>query len=226
MQTHETPKLVPPYVPDRSVRNVIESLKQGIPARIDRSVLANMSGALQSQLTTTLRYLNLIKATGQPTETLTNLVNSEGPERIKAMQTMLLLSYSFLFGNFDLKTATPRMVEEKFAEAGASGGTLDKCMLFFIAAAKDADLELSPHLKVQRGSRTTPRQRARIRTMELATNGEILVNGAENGDMTWEQMLLSKFPSFDPAWPDEVKSKWFDGFHRLMRVGKSQDKPE
>ena len=45
------PKLVPPYVPYRSFGNFIQSLKQGIPARIDRSVMSNMSGALQSQLT-------------------------------------------------------------------------------------------------------------------------------------------------------------------------------
>lgn len=31
-----------------------------------------------------------------------------------------------------------------------------------------------------------------------------------------DKLLLSKFPSFDPAWPDEVKIKWFDGFNELM----------
>jgi hypothetical protein len=227
MQAHRSEdaqqKLVPPYVPYRSFRNFVDSLKQGIPARIDRSVMASMSGALQSQLTTALRYLGLIKATGQPTDMLANIVNSEGPERTKALKTMLFQSYSFLFADFQISTATPRMLEEKFAEAGASGGTLDKCMLFFIAAAKDAELELSPHLKVQRGARTT-RPRGRIRPSDSTTNADPLtLNGSDSMEMTWEQMLLSKFPSFDPSWPDEVKSKWFDGFHRLMRVGKPQE---
>jgi hypothetical protein len=31
------------------------------------------------------------------------------------------------------------------------------------------------------------------------------------------EMLLSKFPQFDPAWPDEVKLKWFDAFDRLLK---------
>ncbi len=31
------------------------------------------------------------------------------------------------------------------------------------------------------------------------------------------EMLLSKFPEFDPTWPDEVKLKWFDAFDRLMK---------
>jgi hypothetical protein len=28
--------------------------------------------------------------------------------------------------------------------------------------------------------------------------------------------LLSKFPALDPAWPDDVKAKWFEAFDRLM----------
>jgi hypothetical protein len=33
----------------------------------------------------------------------------------------------------------------------------------------------------------------------------------------WVEQLLSKFPQFDPAWPDDVKLKWFDAFDRLMK---------
>lgn len=217
------PTVVPPYVPYRSFRNFVDSLKQGIPARIDRSVMSSMSGALQSQLTTTLRYLGLIKPTGQPTEALVKLVNSEGPERAKAMREIVTTSYPFLLESFDLKSATPRMVEEQFAEMGASGGTLNKCMLFFLAAAKDAEIEVSPHLKNSRGPRIQRSRTRNGRTIEIAASAEdsgIPINGGDGGEMTWEQMLLSKFPSFDPAWPDEVKVKWFDGFHRLMRQGK------
>jgi len=28
--------------------------------------------------------------------------------------------------------------------------------------------------------------------------------------------LLTKFPTFDPAWPDEVKLKWFEAFDKLL----------
>jgi hypothetical protein len=212
--------VVPPYVPYRSFRNFIDSLKQGIPARIDRSVMSSMSGALQSQLTTTLRYLLLISPAGQPSSFLPKLVNSEGPERAKVMREIVTHCYPFLFQDFDLRNATPRMVEEQFAEQGASGGTLDKCMLFFLAAAKEAEIEVSPHLKNQRGARS-PRTRAISRTPRIPVGYDDsagAANAVENGDLTWSQMLLSKFPSFDPAWPDEVKAKWFDGFHRLMRM--------
>ena len=36
--------------------------------------------------------------------------------------------------------------------------------------------------------------------------------------VSWSQILLSKFPSFNPAWPDDVKIKWFDAFGTLMAM--------
>lgn len=33
----------------------------------------------------------------------------------------------------------------------------------------------------------------------------------------WSELLLAKFPQFDPAWTDDVKLKWFDAFDRLMK---------
>jgi hypothetical protein len=29
--------------------------------------------------------------------------------------------------------------------------------------------------------------------------------------------LLAKFPDFDPAWPDDIKAKWFSGFDTFMK---------
>ena len=34
---------------------------------------------------------------------------------------------------------------------------------------------------------------------------------------------MSKFPQFDPAWPDDVKIKWFDAFKQMMDVMKKQE---
>jgi hypothetical protein len=41
----------------------------------------------------------------------------------------------------------------------------------------------------------------------------------------WPQLLLSKFPTFDPAWPDDVKSKWFNAFDKLMKTKPEGMKP-
>jgi hypothetical protein len=41
---------------------------------------------------------------------------------------------------------------------------------------------------------------------------------------SWNELLLAKFPSFDPAWPDEVKTKWFASFNELMQQGQKENK--
>jgi hypothetical protein len=214
-------KLIPPYAPYRSFRNYLDSLKQGIPSQIDRSVMRNMSGALQSQLAATLRYLGLVNIAGQPTERLSRVVNSEGPERKTALHDLAKAAYPYLFQGFDLKTATPKMLADKFAEMNAGGGTIGKCVGFFISLAKEAEIPLAPHLVVTRGNRTgKPRRFKPDQQNPQTTNGpEGMPLAYEVTSMPWNQLLLSKFPSFDPTWPDEVKTKWFDGFHRLMRQG-------
>lgn len=227
-QTTAASSVVPPYVPYRTFRNFIDGLKQAIPSRIDRSVMPSMSGALQSQLTATLRSLGLITTTSHPTDLLPRLVNSEGPERTKILSLILLAAYPYIFKkDFDIKTATPRTLQEQFFKAGVSGGTVDKCVNFFLAAVKDAGIEVSPYLKNMRGSRIGGRVRQRIQreTAQVGTNGTEQQATGDGSLMTWSQLLLSKFPSFDPSWPDEVKAKWFDGFHRLMRQGPDGKEP-
>jgi hypothetical protein len=32
-------------------------------------------------------------------------------------------------------------------------------------------------------------------------------------------LLLSKFPSFDPTWPNDVQIKWFEAFDELLKRG-------
>jgi hypothetical protein len=213
-------QMIPPYAPYRSFRNYIDSLRQGIPSQIDRSVMRNMSGALQSQLSSTLRYLGLVSENGQPTDRLSRIVHSEGNERTTALRDIAKAAYPFLFQGFDLKTATPKMLSDKFASMNASGGTIGKCVAFFISMAKDAEIPLAPHLIVMRGNHTGRPRRFKTAEAPPSANGtDPALTPAEMSSVPWAQMLLSKFPSFDPSWPDEVKAKWFDGFHRLMRQG-------
>lgn len=88
----------------------MESLQQGIPARIDKSLMKNLSGAVQGQILGALRYLSLIDDQGIVTESLGRLVKSQRPERQQLLQTILKSSYPFLFDEFDLTTATSALL--------------------------------------------------------------------------------------------------------------------
>jgi len=223
---------VPPYVSYKTFRNFLDDLREGIPGRIDRSVVSSLSGTVQGHLLAALRYFSLIDDDGQVHESLARLVNSEGAERKNLIEALLRSGYPPLFNadGFDLSNATHLQFTEKFKTFGASGDTNRKCAAFFLAAAQDAGIPISPRILNATRRRTEPskNQPARARRTSTRTRAQQpptkperspASSPPESGNLSWEQMLLAKFPSFDPAWPDEVKTKWFDAFDRLMVMG-------
>src|SRR5579875_3554043 len=71
----ETQELTPPYLPFKTLTNLVERLADnGVPNRIDRSTLNHLSGITQTYLLAALRELNLINEDGTPTDTLIRLV--------------------------------------------------------------------------------------------------------------------------------------------------------
>ena len=228
---------VPPYVPYKTFRNFIDSLRQGMPGRIDRSLMGTLAGGTQAQLLSALRYLGLITEHGTPTERLTRLVHSEGSERQAALRDALTSAYPSLFDSedhFKLETATAHQFEEQFKRLNIRGDTVRKAQAFFIAAAKDADVPLSRYVSGRgpgRPASKAPRPRVVNAGRTSRKPDETPPSNPPAPQApTWAQLLLSKFPSFDPAWSPEVQSKWFDAFDRLMRQGQGatadEEEPE
>ena len=202
-------KLLPPYLPYKTLSTFLEDLKISLPQRIDRSLMKSMSGGMQSQLMSALAYLNLIDInSGVPTEKLSRLVHSEGADRQRVLKDILTSSYKFLFeGEFQLDRETESQLRERFEQTGVSGDTQRKAIAFFIKAAKDAGLG-APKPKTQTiFPASIPSQES------VGTPKVTLTPPAE--DISLEKILLSKFPSFDPAWSEEVQKKWFDAFREL-----------
>ena len=215
-------KKVPPYLAFKTFSNFLDTIKAKIPSRIDRSVMATMSGAVQVQLMAALRYLDFVNSADVPTAHMVQFIESDGEERKKRLREMLSRSYPFLFQNFELSTSTSEHLEDQFkTETAASGDTVRKCVAFFMAAAKAAGVPLSPHLESirLRGGR----QRKKASSPPVPAAGQKPGGGADEAKpkdrSTWSEILLAKFPSFDPNWPDDVKSRWFDAFERLMKAG-------
>jgi len=215
-------KRLPPYVSYRTFRNFLLDLGQGIPSRVDRSYWGTkMAGSTGIQLMTALRFLSLIDEGDRPTEKLVRIVESEGRERQETLKGIVRDKYAFVFDSLELERATPAELGEKFRQQGAEGDVGRKCIAFFVAAANDADIPLSPFiLKKTRAARTTSRPKRAATRPSLHKGKGGMVSEVPAGfpaRIAWEEMLLSKFPSFDPSWPDEVKVRWFDAFDQLMR---------
>jgi len=212
-------RMLPPYLPYKNLIGFLESLKAGMPDGIDQSLTKSLSGPLPHLLVSALEYLHLIVSkTGVPTEGLVRLLQAEGADRQEILRKIIRSSYTFLFEEgFDLSRLTSRELQDRFSQTGARGDTLRKCTAFFLKAAIDAGMELSPEIKTIPGPAKGSKQKRRTKVAKEATRkGDrkktIVFQGEE---MLLEKILLEKFPPFNPEWSTEVQMKWFEGFDRL-----------
>lgn len=210
----------PPYVAYKTFKNFLRSLSQAMPSRIDKSVMTSLAGGTQSQLLHALKFFGLITNTGAPSDKLRSLVKADGAEYQKLLRDLLESHYPFLqLELVDLATVTTQHLQEQFEQL-ANGDTVRKCMTFFIPAAKDAGLTLSPYIK-EPGKRTVspkPRKGKGAVVIELPPPPPP-GHQHQQPEASWKAMLLAKFPELDPTWPDEVKAKWFESFQQLMAKG-------
>ena len=190
-----------------------------MPARIDRSVWGQrVSGSSGIQLMTGLRALELVDDDGRPSEDLEHLTGVEGDERRAALAALLRRHYKPVF-ELDLPRATRAQFREAFRSFGAKAGVLAKCEAFFIQAAQDAGLELSPYVLAgrhvsRRSSSGSSRQRQQA--VERPAPQPVAAEPAPNAGVSIAEMVLRKYPDFDPAWDAATQQKWFDGMTRLM----------
>jgi len=222
MVSDKSKKRLPPYVSYRTFRNFIDALQQGIPARVDRSYWGDKwSGSTGTQLVAALRFLGLVDSNGTPTTRLRQLVLASGDQRTEMLKQISYEAFGFLFqGSFDPKTATYAQLQEVFKNTyQLTGDVVRKCTKFFIGLASDADVPLSPFiLKRSRAIHTTKTKRITKRALRTNRNFSMPQNLEQiPNQMSWDRILITKFPTFDPNWTDEVKLKWFEAFDELLR---------
>jgi hypothetical protein len=211
-------KRLPPYLSYRTFRNFLESVRiSGVPTRIERSMMASKSGSTQTLLFSAIRYLDLASEKGVSTPDLEQLVNSDGKQQRDVWRRIFVRSYSGVFkSNVNLERATTEELSEIFSREGVSSkDTVRKCITFFCMGAKDAGIKLSPHIRPYAGHRQLGRRPRG--TVEQYVSSVPEISTSVNGSSDW-QMLMAKFPDFDPTWPDEVRKNWLDGFAELSRI--------
>ncbi|HEY3864547.1 MAG TPA: DUF5343 domain-containing protein [Solirubrobacteraceae bacterium] len=148
----------PPYVSFTMLLNVLERMRtEGIPARVDRSYLGSTSGTTKAQFLAAAKGLGLLDNDLKPTGVLQGLVSTP-EQRPRIMQELLTRFYPKVVA---LGTnATQQQLEETFREEyDISGSTVRKAISFYLAAARFAKVELSPHFTAPRVGGATPGKR-------------------------------------------------------------------
>lgn len=222
---------LPPYVSYATFRRFLDSLKQALPSRIDRSVLGWFSPAAQAQLLLALRFLGLTGEKGQATERLEDLAAAQGPLRQKLLRETVAGAYRQVVGGLNLQSATNGQLEEQFRKTGASGVTLRKCVAFFVSAMDDAGIAHSPYTAKRRAGRPIGARSAKSEAGNNEAEKSSTTNppndytaGPRTDDISMV-VLINKFPAFDQGWSDEVKTKWFEAFQYLAQLQRPDRKP-
>jgi hypothetical protein len=231
MTAERSRKSLPPYVSYRTFYNFIEGMKQQMPARIDRSYWGStLSGSTGIQLMAALHYLGLIDTSHRPTAQLKSLAAAKGEQRAAVLKEIANGAFGFVFqGSLDPQNATYAQLEEVLYDTfQCSGEVARKCIKFFIALSSDAGVPLSPFITKRVKSAHTysvsGTKNARRRAgLVMARNSPVQQDKTEiPGRISWTEVLLTKFPTFDPTWSDEVKLKWFAAFDELLKRSLSE----
>jgi len=148
-EDNEAKRPAAPYIAFSTLKTFIAPLKQHIvPTRIERSLLSNISGTVQGQLMTALRFLRLIDFEDRPTDNLKALVGDFGKETEwkDTLKIVLENAYPEMF-RLPLESISPQEFNDAFKAAyPCEGGTLRKSVTFFINAAREAGVGISPFL--------------------------------------------------------------------------------
>lgn len=140
------------YVSFKTFTSFIETLStKVVPHRVDRGLLPNMSGAIQSQLLVTLRYLGLMDKKDVVLLPLHDLVEAYGTDQWSgALKVVIDQSYSTISDHVHIESDTPAALYRAFREhGGTEGDTTKKAVRFFLKAMEEAKIEFSPHFKAR-----------------------------------------------------------------------------
>lgn len=218
---NEGRKHLPPYVSYRTFHNFIDRLQQRVPSRIDRSYWGDtLSGSNGTQLMAALRFLGLIDANGKPLERLKSLAAAKGDQRSQLLRKMTTDAFDFVFNShLDLESATYAQLQEVFRSTfQITEDVSRKCVKFFIALTGDAGVPISPFITKRTRAASGTKLPGRKSSKRTNRNGLVpQVMEDIPSPSAWQTMLLEKFPTFDPAWNDDIKQKWFTAFDELLR---------
>lgn len=133
----------PVYIPFKTFLTAVETLEQGLPQTLDRSVWPSFAGGTQSQTLGAFKFLGLIDETGKVEPILENLINTKGEERKIVLREIIENRYAPAI-QLAHKNSSFRQLQEYFREYGLQAGTLERVTRFFLDICEYTGVRTSP----------------------------------------------------------------------------------
>jgi hypothetical protein len=210
-------KVSPAYVSFQTFKTTVRAMAHDgePPARVDSTVLPNMSGSTRAQFMGALRFLGLIDAQDKPSGYMRALCGGDDNEWKAALAEVLTEKYPEQLGA--LKSGTAGTFKESFGEIPAS--LVVPSARFLLSAARDSGLPVSKHITEIAGPK--PNRSKPPTTVDKGGKPQSEVESKMTGGAGAPAILdklLGKFPEFDPAWEESTQTAWFATFEKLMAM--------
>ncbi len=230
-KTESQQKRTPAYAPYESFNRLLGRLKEALPLPkpLDSSFWARMkfSGSMTSALRSTMVYLGLLTSDGMPSQELEGLLGGDIKERRVVLRRIFEKVYEPILTKLDLERATSGQLRAEFKALGADGEVGKKAVSFFLAIAREAGVQLHPHLSARQPrapgeKRTRPKAEGK---REAKSKGESRL-GTEGGvlPMVLGHLhpaivgLLQTVPASDSPWDAEGKQRFKVAFEAMLDV--------
>jgi hypothetical protein len=224
-----------PYAPPSAVLDLIMRHRtRGLPAPVSAEVLSR-SGIPESLISRTLqalKTLDLLSDDDKPTATLEGLRLASETEFRDRLAEWLNAAYADILNFVDPAVADETALRDAFRAYSPIGQQNRMVTLFSgLYAAAGIGPEKSANARTHRkggklpantnGANSIPkRQPAALVVSVAAEQPSVHPHHHKSNAIEFERELLSKFPPFDPTWPDEIKAQWFSGFQQFIAMTK------
>ncbi|HEX3897401.1 MAG TPA: hypothetical protein VHW73_14475, partial [Rudaea sp.] len=141
------------------------------------------------------------------------------------LEFVVMEGYSEVIGNVDLDAGTSANLDDAFRSRGSvDGQMLDKAVRFYLAALREIGITFSPHFGTRKVRKVARKAKTATQTEDAKKNNDKPDEQDKNKHdhvrvNHWHELLLQKFPNFDPSWDAEVQKKWLENFDALMKRG-------
>jgi hypothetical protein len=229
-----------PYAPARLVLDIVTRYREkGLPAPINEEVLRRIgvTDSLMSRTIQALQGLDLVDDKGAPTAIFDSLKLAPEPEYKNRLAQWLNATYADILKYVDPGTSGQSEITDAFRYYNPAG-MRDRMVSLFMALYAEAGIgQTKARTKSARATKPNGAQSPKRSPQKFEQSDQLTQTSSEmptadidrshestirptspHGKQSFEHLLLSKYPEFNPAWDDTLKTKWFEGFEKFMAL--------
>jgi len=215
---------IPPYIGWAAWNRLTRAMKTFIPPRLDRSYFNSLgfSGTQYSQAIRAFLFLSLMDENRKPTEKLRQLVMGTDHDQKAILKSILEEAYKPFFDNPGPRAATLGDLESFLRSKGAKG-VVDKCVTFFLSAAKEAGVPLSPQLAGEFGRKTGRSIKGRGKGTHKERESSMKPSVGQTAGSFSVGGIGLEVISYLAELPEEKQGKWIKAYIKIKKALKQEE---